>query len=327
MLLGAVVACSSALPPGPSEPVDDAAPAGDDDASAPPPPSDAGPPPALSGPLDRARVFFIGHSLVNHEMPAMVAGLARSAGLDFDYQTQVINGAPLHWNWDNAHQGEGRQSRIGNARAELPSGRFDVVIMTEGIPLDVDTVRAGGNFFRLAVESNPQTRVFMYETWHSLVWEDVYDVYNRYEPDRALHIPGRNSYDWRALLDDLRPAWTRRIDGINTENPAGLRMAMVPAGSAVARLVDEIEAGRVPGIRSRRDLFTDDIHLSDLGNYFVALVQFATIFRRSPEGLTTNLQDQWGRAFRAPTAEQAAIFQRVAWEHVSRDPRAGVRAD
>lgn len=297
-----------------------------DAASEGPPPPD-GPPPPVSGPLDRARVFFIGHSLVNHEMPAMVAGLAQSMGLDFDYQTQVINGAPLRWNWDNAASGEGRQSRVGNARAELPSGRFDVVVMTEGIPLDADTVRAGGNFFRLAVESNPQTRVFMYETWHSLVWEDIYDVYNRYEPDAALHIPGRNQYDWRALLDDMRPAWERRVDGINAEHAAGPRMAMIPAGLALATLVDEIEAGRVPGIRSRRDLFTDDIHLSDLGNYFVALVQFATIFRRSPVGLPTNLQDQWGRAFRAPTAEQAAIFQRIVWEHVSRDPRAGVRAD
>ncbi|MBX3272395.1 MAG: hypothetical protein KF729_19200 [Sandaracinaceae bacterium] len=310
----------------------DAPPADPDDAGTPPPPGDAappghdaGPPPDLEGPVDRARVFLIGHSLINHHMPAMLHALAQAAGLDYDFQTQIINGAPLRWNWDHSASGEGRHARPGDARAELPSGRFDVVVMTEGIPLDADTVRAGGNFYQLAVQSNPSTRTFLFETWHAHEWDELYAVYNMYEPDPALHLPGRGAYEWRAVLDDMRPAWIARVDGINAAHPGHVPMHVVPGGPAMGRLVDEIEAGRVPGLGSRRDLFSDEIHLNDLGNYFVALVHFSAIFRRSPEGLTPDLRDEWGGRYARPTEAQEAIFQRVAWEHVSRDPRAGVR--
>lgn len=42
-------------------------------------------------------LFFIGHSLVNLNMPAIVHGLAMDAGVgrENDYNTQMINGAPL----------------------------------------------------------------------------------------------------------------------------------------------------------------------------------------------------------------------------------------
>ncbi len=59
----------------------------------------------------------------------------------------------------------------------------------------------------------------------------------------------------------------------------------------------------------------DDIHPSARGAYFVALVHYATIYRRSPIGLPLA---------NGVSAELGRIMQETAWEVVSRDPRTGV---
>ena len=99
-------------------------------------------------------------------------------------------------------------------------------------------------------------------------------------------------------------------------------MKLLPAGQAMARMYDEIEAGHVPGVSDISALFKDGIHPNDLGYYFVTMVQFAAIYGRSPEGLPTRLADKWGRRFETPPAPLAAAMQRIAWETV-RDFREG----
>jgi len=59
----------------------------------------------------------------------------------------------------------------------------------------------------------------------------------------------------------------------------------------------------------------DDIHLSEMGSYFVGLVAYATLHRMTPVGLPTG----------AGLAEdQARLLQEVAWETVMEYPRSGV---
>ena len=60
----------------------------------------------------------------------------------------------------------------------------------------------------------------------------------------------------------------------------------------------------------------DDIHPSQVGVYFAALVHFATLYRRSPVGLS---------AFESVGERLAATLQPIAWEVVMNDERTGVR--
>ena len=76
----------------------------------------------------------------------------------------------------------------------------------------------------------------------------------------------------------------------------------------------------IPGIHSIDDLFSDDIHLTDVGKYFVACVHFAMIHGRSPVGLTRQLHVWWGGEFQPPSIELARKFQHIAWESVLRYP-------
>lgn len=282
---------------------------------APPRLSPETPPGPLRSPIDEAHVMFIGHSLVNFHMPAMLADVAHSLGVQHEHAAHIQDGAPLKHNWERHEQARGT-----DARKALPTGRYDVVVLTEAVDLDdmirwMEPAEYGGRFYRLAVEANPDVRVFLYETWH----------------DRNLVRRGplgcSRGGDWRAYLDDDLGKWEGIADDIARAH-RGPPVAVVPGGQAMARLVDEIRAGQVPGIDNERSLFSDTVHLSPLGNYFIALVQFSTIYRRSPEGATAAPRDAEGRVHEVPVSSARAL-QRIAWDVVRGYAWSGVteRAD
>jgi hypothetical protein len=93
------------------------------------------------------------------------------------------------------------------------------------------------------------------------------------------------------------------------------RVVYLPAGPALAELVDRAtRAGGVAGVtgatvRETVDrLFTDDVHLTQLGVYYMALVNYASVYRRSPAGA-------WAPA--GVSATQASSLQSIAWQFVS----------
>ena len=82
-----------------------------------------------------------------------------------------------------------------------------------------------------------------------------------------------------------------------------------------------IDAGQVPGFN---DFFGrlfqaggTDLHMTPAGAYFIALVFYGSLFQQSPEGLV----NQSGGEL---SDEQAAVFQRIAWETVQSYPFSGV---
>ncbi len=86
----------------------------------------------------------------------------------------------------------------------------------------------------------------------------------------------------------------------------------VPEAQAGSIDPDPIIAGlsrRQPGER------IDDIHASQYGIYFVTMVQYATIYRRSPVGLP---------AANGVSANVARLMQEIAWNVVVNNPRTGV---
>ena len=127
----------------------------------------------------------------------------------------------------------------------------------------------------------------------------------------------QDSPPWRQRLTADLPMWASVLDTINNRHNPAKPLLMIPGGQGLARLQDSIDAGRVPGINSMNQLFDDDIHLGDVGRYFIACIHFATLFKTSPEGLHNQLMTQWGGSFGAPTPTQAAIFQKIAWELVT----------
>ena len=257
------------------------------------------------------RVFHIGHSLVNCDMPAMLAQLA---GDGHRYESQLGSFATLKAHWGDTPLIDAdvwnAPPRFRDAREAVASGDYDAVIMTEMLDIR-DALRfhdSPGYLAKLAkaaLDVRPDTRLYLYETWH---WLD--------DPD-----------GWLDRLDaDLSRYWTQGIVSPALYTlPEGTRIHLIPAGQAMAALVREIEArGGVGNIRDRNDLFADQIHLNDIGNYFVALVHYAVLYGSSPEGLPHELLRADGTAATAPSAEAARLMQDVAWRIVRSIPATGV---
>jgi hypothetical protein len=250
-------------------------------------------------------VLFVGHSLVSPDIPTMLTSLAKAEKLDGHIDYQIINGAPLKWNWENAPKAEGLDGRVA-----LASGGYDVVVLTEAIPLKEqiewnDSKGYALRWYDLAVTNNPKARVYMYETWHS-------------------RGSGGDDTPWRQQLDRDLAEWEGIVDAVNgARKPGTPEMLIVPAGQGLAKLSDEVAAGRVPDVSALADLFADDIHLNDVGKYFVAMIHYATIYRKSPEGLPRALRGRWG-PYKAPSQALATKMQQVAWEVVRSYPRSGV---
>lgn len=238
-----------------------------------------------------SNTLFIGHSLVGQVMPTMFNSFMTTLGIDSHADAQVINGAPLRYNWDNGASAEGV-----NARAVLPSGEYDTVIVTEAIPLDEqirenDSQGYAERYFDLAQSANADTQFYVYETWHEI---------------------GASTQEWRAQIETDLPKWQGIVDYVNDNADAGAPEALViPAGQAMARLHDSIEAGDVPGITSIRELFSDDIHLNDTGNWFIAALHASVVTGLDASSFPLETFNIYGVPFDAPDAALAQVFADV----------------
>ena len=235
-------------------------------------------------------VLFVGNSLFGPTAPQMLQQMLTADGIETRVEAQIINGAPLSYNWQN-----GAQARGVNARAVLAEGDTDILIMTEAQPLPDqlkwnDTRANALAYYRAAVGANPNAMVFLQETWPQ----------------------GAGTTAWRQALTDQRPLWQGIVDYVNANAPPGaIPMRLIPAGQAMALLADDIAGGAdLPPIS---DFFTDEIHLSDLGHYYVSLVQYATVTGKSPLGLPHRLTNAWGKPYDAPGAALAERLQALAW--------------
>lgn len=91
-----------------------------------------------------------------------------------------------------------------------------------------------------------------------------------------------------------------------------------PSWPLTEPLSSEDEARTLASLRRRHpDAELDDVHPSALGVYVAALTHFATLYRRSPVGLPSNVNGLDDRT--------ATRLQELVWERVRSDPRAGVR--
>jgi hypothetical protein len=262
---------------------------------------------AVFTPRSHAHVFFVGHSLVNFEMPKNLEVMAKSLGLELEWDAQIIDGASLEHHVRRPE--DTRSMRVDEA---MRSGFFDTVVIAEAVPI-MDMLRHRrsqehlADLAAMARNGNPDIRVFLNEVWM--------------HRDRPRGSPFMKRLDWRAFLDEDLPQWERLAEGAS-RRAGGIPIAMIPAGRAIGMLVDAVNDGLVPGVRSEDDLFEDHVHLTPIGNHFVAAVVLAAVYQRDPSGASGEIVDERGRRITSlPRPTREALY-RIAWRGVSTYPRA-----
>jgi hypothetical protein len=250
-------------------------------------------------------VLFVGHSLVGPNLPPLVEGAMTGLGVDATVQAQVINGAPLAYNWQNGADAEGV-----DGRAVLATGDVDALILTEAVPLVghvewSDTVGQIVAYGRAARSANADTQVYLYETWASL----------KSGPGTVIAGDPGAGVPWRERIRADAAVWDKLAADASAQI-GGDPVRVIPTGQAMGLLADAIDAGRVPGVEDIQTFFADDIHPNGKGVYFVALVQAAAITGRDPKGLPAQLTRHWIDRKSVIADNLAPVLQRIAWEAV-----------
>lgn len=281
--------------------------------------------PAIRVQLNRAKerrsatLFVSGHSLVDLPFPQLLAQIARQQGTPIEWNRQYVVGSTIETRvrgttssneWSGYRQGLNREGEGLDVFAEfkaprtVPSELYDVLLITEqhGLlePMDwAQTVKYLRYFHDRFIEHSPQGTTFFYESWLTLTDKSAPEAWIAYEK-MATSV-------WQCAV-------TRVNVSLQAEGRQD-RIISLPAATALAHLIEKVaRAEPLTGItrgtiRETVDsLVRDDVHLTPLGAYYVALVAYMAIFQRPVEiGETADV-----------TLEQARTLGAVAHEFVSK---------
>jgi hypothetical protein len=257
---------------------------------------------------------------MDNPLPDYVASIAQSLNTPVWWNQQNIPGSPIRartrgenmnaTTFPGYSTGKNRSGSSMNVVSELRQPqtiggqRYDTLILTErhdvvGTIMWENTVAYTRHFHERLIEGNPQANTYLYHSW--------------------LGVPNKsNPSSWIAYERTAAPAWQCVATRINQSiQVAGRsdRVVYLPAGLALASLVEQATQGAgvagVTGATVRETvdrIFSDDVHLTSLGIYYMALVNYASVYRRSPVGA-------WAPA--GVTATQAQSLQAIAWQAVA----------
>lgn len=276
-------------------------------------------PAVLPSSLEARRLFISGHSLTDRPYPQHLAAIAASLHRPIQWNMQNQFGSTLRARtkggqadgrspaqWPGYRHGRDRHDRKIDVLAELAhpqatDGRpYDTLLVTEqhtllGNIVWNDTARYLRDFHERMIDANPGAQTFFFASWLG-----VNDTSN---PQRWISYERTASPVWACLAEGIN----RSLAGEGRQD----RVQTLPAALALATLVEKATGGTaIPGLTgastsaTMRRLFRDDVHLTETGSYYIALVSYAFLYRRSP-------LSAWAPADLSP--QMAEALQKLAW--------------
>jgi len=269
----------------------------------------------LAEPVAKGQRFFsTGHSF-HFGFPAILDEISKSGG----YTDSTIAGI----------------SSIGGSRAiqhvnskpvndALAAGQVDVLMMTPIYLPDPGIEK----FAELGVKGNPNIRLTMMEFWLP---------FDNYEPRNYSRGPAGSPTEYikppatvdhnAATIEGLRKIHQRYFDEMD-EHVRAVNKKMekqvvfvVPAGQAVLTLREKIIAGKAPGLKVQRDLFTDNLgHPKPVLSVLMGYLHYAVIYRKNPVGLPAP------KVLKVDDDVNALnqLLQEIAWDAAIHHPLSGV---
>jgi len=269
-------------------------------------------------PREMARMFLSGHSLTDNPLPDYMLEIAESRGKDFNFNEQIGIGSPMRvrtkgndWNaagWPGYSKGKNRDGADMNVIEELkspetlgPGELYDTLVITERhdilgtIPWE-DTFGFLRHYHDRLIDGNAAGHTLFYHSWLSI---------DKNAPGTWIDHEKNALFAWECVASKVN--LTLAAEGRQD------RAATLPAGAALVDLVERVLSDEVSGITGTTPqklsaIFNDDVHMTPLGAYFMALVTYAAVFRDSPVGAAVP---------NGVSAQVGADLQKIAWDHVS----------
>ena len=267
----------------------------------------------------QASFFISGHSLTDNPYADYLVQITKSLGMNSEYNQQIVIGSPVRvrtrgndpeskefpgYQLGKNREGSGMEilKELKN-HGTIQSQQYDYLIITERHDL-VSVVTWEGTdrylrHYRDQFMMSNNGKVYFFAPW--------------------LGIKNRKDIDsWIMYEESALKAWECVVAKVNQDLVLGQSspVSIIPANVALVELVKRLLSGSVVleeiGGRSNIDhlslLFSDDVHLTKLGVYYMALVTYASIFDSSPDGA-------W---FPKEISKKTALsLQKVAWGFVA----------
>lgn len=248
-----------------------------------------------------ARIYHIGNSLTDQVRYDQFKAAAIARGHNHIYGRHMMPGAPLNWMWEQAREGGFNVEPYGLYPNALSNYDWDFLVLQPFVQSYDAELQAVNDFYNYALKRNPNITICIHMAWPGTNDPKFYDA--AWE-DTASHLSQTRSY------------FERIIDAAQAAHPLQNPIRAVPMGEVMLELNHRILAGQVPGLTSINQLYTDNIHLNDIGSYLVMATHYAVIYQDDPAGLQTN-----GFSI---TTDQATAIQRAIRDVVLRYQRTRV---
>jgi hypothetical protein len=252
------------------------------------------------------RVLISGHSF-HYFVAAPLAKVAEAGGIKdhVNAGTQSIGGSTVTQHWELADD----KNKVKKA---LKEGSIDVLTMSPHMKLVPD--KAITDFAEMGFAKNPNLRVLVQESW------EAYDDW--FHQIKANADRDQKTVDQlRPPLEEFRKGLEKQAKEINDKLGKPV-VSVVPVGDAVLALRAKVITGEVPGIAKQSDLFVDAIgHGKEPIQRLEAYVYFATIYHKSPVGLTV-----FEKPGDADSQKLNRLLQEIAWKTVSAYETGGAKA-
>ncbi len=271
----------------------------------------------------QVKSYHLGNSLTD-TINGFLEPIADSGGRNLLFMRKSVPGCSIRFHWEHNRQGFASPDGWANDYDVACAKKVDHLFLQPfPNPPGLDDGAYGGKFIELTRKYNREADVWLYAQWPDRInWKHDAHCVGAGWMKPPWFPPNPKPATWEEAMTnkmlyflDLKKIWDHQIQGRGEQRP----VRMCPGGPALVRLKKEIDAGKVPGISTFFDtMFSDDIHLSRQGRYLVALVHYTCIFGANPQGKVTYANS-------GLTAQQAALFQRIAWETVLAERLSGVR--
>lgn len=260
------------------------------------------------------KIGYVGHSLINNDMPRMVTQIALSLGDHIENAVQVNNGASLTWNYnyscyldDFTYEWPPSNFICDELENVNIATKFDSLVVTDANNSIHSNYIYGQTdvYVELLMEKlknqNSSAEMYLFTSWESLTFHGELD-------------------DWYSAIDEeltLYEEIAEEAVALGKQKGYDANVTIIPVNLALKRLLKEIDNNNITGVNDFNDIFVDDVHLNALGNYYVASVVYSVLFDRSPVGASGLTENQWGEKLTDLDGNLLNELQVLAWKTVS----------
>lgn len=255
---------------------------------------------------DITTAFLVGNSLLNDSAPVNLPAFALASGFGFDSGHHIRFSSSLGYIEANPTEASLVGYGLYSSQLLLP---HDVVIMQSYAQTSWTMLDEQDAFLALADISAGNPTFYLYQSWPATSL--IGGAYQTYWAEAVTDADATATINKRAFFRYL-------LARVNLSQ----RAYWIPIGDVFNQLDVEARAGRIPGATTVADLYSDGIHMGDIGRYAAGATITAVVGRRPPQGGTEALY----RASVGPelTDAVAQLVRNVVWDLVRADSRTGV---